>query len=478
MTLDVKFEEQSQSFDTTFNEQNQSFNVDFGEVQTVGGGENGATFIPNVSQSGIISWTNNKGLENPTPVNIKGEKGDKGDKGDRGEQGIQGIQGAKGTDGVNGKDGQNGKDGTNGTNGKDGTNGQDGFSPIVQVADIQGGHKVTITDKDGAKTFDVMDGKDGQGGSGGGANADWSVNDPNADGYVKNRTHWVEPSLRIEISEFDGNLDGRDFFDASAIGLGIFVKVSDQVLTQEQCKTANAEFGNITFYSYDIIYDDNIGFVWGTGREEAPFMASCFTAIDLTDVYGFSIPSAGLYVCCTEGNTITHGFMITDAIYHPLPINYMPPEIIKSTYFIPLHYVVLYVDGDERVYSNISGEITDEERRLIDTADKLGFQIEFDREPGVLYYIIITPSKKPKPDYNSIIYGSAFIYDDEKKEVIQVYAKIDTAINGEWRFGAKTVQTKSQIQTMIDSSISSLNKETWTFTLEDGTVVEKEIVLS
>ena len=36
-------------------------------------GENGATFTPNVSDEGIISWTNDKGLENPTPVNIKGD---------------------------------------------------------------------------------------------------------------------------------------------------------------------------------------------------------------------------------------------------------------------------------------------------------------------------------------------------------------------------------------------------------------------
>ena len=34
----------------------------------------GATFTPYVSESGDLSWTNNKGLENPTTVNIKGDK--------------------------------------------------------------------------------------------------------------------------------------------------------------------------------------------------------------------------------------------------------------------------------------------------------------------------------------------------------------------------------------------------------------------
>ena len=39
-------------------------------------GSKGATFTPSVSEAGVLSWTNNGGLTNPTPVNIKGPKGD------------------------------------------------------------------------------------------------------------------------------------------------------------------------------------------------------------------------------------------------------------------------------------------------------------------------------------------------------------------------------------------------------------------
>mgnify|MGYP007037128176 CR=1 FL=1 len=39
----------------------------------------GATFTPNVSEEGIISWTNDKGLSNPLSVNIKGPQGEKGE---------------------------------------------------------------------------------------------------------------------------------------------------------------------------------------------------------------------------------------------------------------------------------------------------------------------------------------------------------------------------------------------------------------
>lgn len=35
-------------------------------------GAHGVTFIPAVSSEGIISWTNDGGLPNPEPVNIKG----------------------------------------------------------------------------------------------------------------------------------------------------------------------------------------------------------------------------------------------------------------------------------------------------------------------------------------------------------------------------------------------------------------------
>ena len=39
--------------------------------------------------------------------------------------------------------------------------GEDGVSPTVEVQEITGGHRVIITDADGSKTFDVMDGEDG-----------------------------------------------------------------------------------------------------------------------------------------------------------------------------------------------------------------------------------------------------------------------------------------------------------------------------
>ena len=101
-----------------------SGNVGAKTINIGGKGDDGATFTPSVSADGIISWTNDKDLPNPEPVNIKGVKGDKGDKGDRGLQGVQGIQGERG---------EQGQKGDKGDKGDPGTNGKDGYTPVKGV---------------------------------------------------------------------------------------------------------------------------------------------------------------------------------------------------------------------------------------------------------------------------------------------------------------------------------------------------------
>lgn len=59
-------------------------------------GEKSATFIPSVSETGMISWSNDGGLPNPTPVNIKGPQGEQGLQGEQGPQGNIGPQGSVG----------------------------------------------------------------------------------------------------------------------------------------------------------------------------------------------------------------------------------------------------------------------------------------------------------------------------------------------------------------------------------------------
>ena len=112
MKLDLLFEQNQQNINVPFSESGAGFNTNFGETSVIhegqsGAGQSGATFYPDVSADGIISWTNDRELPNPNPVNIKGEKGDKGDKGDTGANGKDGTNGKDGVDGytpVKGKD--------------------------------------------------------------------------------------------------------------------------------------------------------------------------------------------------------------------------------------------------------------------------------------------------------------------------------------------------------------------------------------
>lgn len=70
------------------------------------GALDGATFIPTVDSDGNISWTNDRGRPNPETVNITGPNG---------------------------------------------------VSPVITITNLQGGYRLTITDVEGTKSFDVMD---------------------------------------------------------------------------------------------------------------------------------------------------------------------------------------------------------------------------------------------------------------------------------------------------------------------------------
>lgn len=97
----------------------------------------GVTFTPFVSNEGVISWTNNGGLENPAPVSIKGPTGatgatgPKGPKGDKGDVGPTGPTGATGSRGPQGPQGVQGPQGLQGHRGAQGPKGDTGATPNI-----------------------------------------------------------------------------------------------------------------------------------------------------------------------------------------------------------------------------------------------------------------------------------------------------------------------------------------------------------
>ena len=110
-----------------------------------GGGGNGVTFVPYVSPEGVISWTNDGGLPNPEPVNIKGPTGATGSDGSDGTDGVTftpsvssaGVISWTNDGGLPNPSAVNikGPAGSNGSDGADGDNGVT-FTPSVSSAGI------------------------------------------------------------------------------------------------------------------------------------------------------------------------------------------------------------------------------------------------------------------------------------------------------------------------------------------------------
>ena len=121
-------------------------------------GAPGYTFTPSVSTDGTISWTNNGGLVNPNPVNIRGPKGDQGPMGPEGPKGDQGPRGIPG------------EDGKNGTNG-------------VGATCYLDGNVLELTSASGTQRVDL---------SICGVASDWDQNDNTSLRHIHNRTHWRE----------------------------------------------------------------------------------------------------------------------------------------------------------------------------------------------------------------------------------------------------------------------------------------------
>ena len=108
----------------------------------------GATFTPSVDTNGNLSWTNDKGRKNPATVNVKGYSP---------RILVKNIDGGHRltiTDNVESQT-------------VDVMNGTDGYSPGVLVRNIDGGHELVVTDRAGSKTIQVMDGVDGTNGTNG-----------------------------------------------------------------------------------------------------------------------------------------------------------------------------------------------------------------------------------------------------------------------------------------------------------------------
>ena len=103
---------------------------------------NGATYVPSVDLDGNLSWTNEVGLPNPEPVNIKGYSP---------VISVREIEGGRELIITDQKQSQTVQI----------LDGEDGYSPVILVQEIEGGRKLIITDQRQSQTITIMDGIDG-----------------------------------------------------------------------------------------------------------------------------------------------------------------------------------------------------------------------------------------------------------------------------------------------------------------------------
>ena len=121
-------------------------------------GDAGPYFLPSVSAEGVLSWTNNGGLENPSPANIRGPQGEQGEQGPQGETGATGAQGPQGETGPQGPKGDTGEQGPQGEAGPQGEQGTPGVSPTVTVSKAGQVTTVTFHTAEGDVEAEIRDG--------------------------------------------------------------------------------------------------------------------------------------------------------------------------------------------------------------------------------------------------------------------------------------------------------------------------------
>ena len=115
---------------------------------------------PQVQNGYWYTWDVENGEWVNTGVQAQGEQGNPGADGYTPTISVTDITGGHRLT-ITNKSGTTTVDVMNGTDGQDG---EDGYSPSIDVSNITGGHRVTVTDKNGTETFDVMNGTNGTNG--------------------------------------------------------------------------------------------------------------------------------------------------------------------------------------------------------------------------------------------------------------------------------------------------------------------------
>lgn len=172
---------------------------------------------------------------------------------------------------------------------------------------------------------------------------DWNQNDPNAGGYIKNRTHYeTYEDVEVEkplIITWNGNTNGKVQVISSESGEAVPIfKISDEILTEEQFKQSVCTANGISLPLLDI-WEDGLVNGYVICREDiTAFMDPplCVVREDNVELNGLVFPEKGVYSQNEEGfyfSRIATTYIGTEKqnIIHQMDNKYLPDTITPNT---------------------------------------------------------------------------------------------------------------------------------------------------
>lgn len=182
-----------------------------------------------------------------------------------------------------------------------------------------------------------------------GGKADLAVNDPNAPGYVANRTHWKEiGQVPLDI-RWDGGSDNSIYHD----GTMFLSKVSDTILSVEELRKCTIE---LTLIGENVGDKEEIPLI----NEELSDINGCvsfepflFIVYDLAAsmAAGFPFRESGMYFVGIIDDVYTSRLFSNEVtmpgvVYHPIPQEYLPEKIIPTFDLAAMGVPALTKEGD------------------------------------------------------------------------------------------------------------------------------------
>ena len=461
------------SYDRLFSEVKKEIEDKLTEAALSGEFDGADGISPTVSVSQItnghkVTITDRDGEKSFNVSNgAKGETGAKGDKGDKGDTGATGAKGDKGD---------------KGDTGSPGTNGVDGISPAVTTKEIDGGFAVTITDKNGSRTINVMNGDKGDRGEKG------EQGNPGTDGQ-----DGVSPTVTTErVRSENGNYGYKITITDKNGDKAFSIYDGDKGEQGEQGAQGNPGADGNDGVSPDVSVSKTgrIATITITDADGAHTF-SLIDGKDGTDGKNFAIlgyfsslealqaaietPTAGM--AYGIGTSAPYDIYVYDAVSETWKNNGSLSGVKGDDGFSPTIEIETVSNGHRVTVTDKNGS---QSFNVTNGANGTNGQDGAKGEDGFSPTITVTQITNGHRVSISAKDGSASSFDvlnGEKGDQGNPGSDATVTVDSEMSTSSENPVQNKVVAAAISSAISSQTSETWTFTLKSGETVTKTVVL-